>query len=482
MLVKLKVVDGSASLTEAREWATKLNAKVVDVDYSSKEWAVGTTVPDGSSKDWAVTPEDTLVNDTEYSAYHWAKKAEQSAGIPGIPLGGAGRLLVVNQAETERIDVPLQNGTNTSVTVNDTEIQIDISDAGLNSIAGLTTDVDTMIYTTALDTYAVTPLTAFARTLLDDADINEFLNTLSFNELVDDRVNLLIVAGVGIIKTYDDVSNTLTLDVDVGSDWTGTLDGQEGAWYLDRTNHTGTQLAATISDFSEAVDDRVSALLVEGNDVTITYDDNLNTLTIDVVATLNIDELLDVIITDVADGEVLRFDGVNWINNTLAEANIATASRQILVSGLATGGGDLTSDRTIDVPIASQAEAEAGAIDDKAMTPLKTKQLIDSLGGDSIVLSADVVSGAAPLTVVFTLANAALTSGVTEVSFWDREGGWPLFRDEDDAQYVTDDGVANDWSSTFIFSDADATYRIVAKVAKNGNIYDIGPINITTDP
>jgi hypothetical protein len=43
-------------------------------------------------------------------------------------------------------------------------------DAGLQSIAGLTTAADKMIYTTALDTYAVTDLTVAGRALLDDAD------------------------------------------------------------------------------------------------------------------------------------------------------------------------------------------------------------------------------------------------------------------------------------------------------------------------
>lgn len=48
----------------------------------------------------------------------------------------------------------------------------------------------------------------------------------------------------------------------------------------DRANHTGTQLSTTISDFAEAVDDRVSTLLVAGTDITLTYNDAGNTLTI----------------------------------------------------------------------------------------------------------------------------------------------------------------------------------------------------------
>lgn len=63
-------------------------------------------------------------------------------------------------------------------------------------------------------------------------------------------------------------------------DWTGTFDGQEGSYYLARANHTGTQSASTISDFSEAVDDRVASLLVAGANITLTYDDVGNALTI----------------------------------------------------------------------------------------------------------------------------------------------------------------------------------------------------------
>lgn len=42
-----------------------------------------------------------------------------------------------------------------------------------------------------------------------------------------------------------------------------TLQGQNGAYYLDRVNHTGTQLASTISDFSEAAMLRNSFVLVK---------------------------------------------------------------------------------------------------------------------------------------------------------------------------------------------------------------------------
>jgi hypothetical protein len=51
-------------------------------------------------------------------------------------------------------------------------------DAGLQSIAGLVTAADRMIYTTASDTYAVATLTAAGRAILDDADAAAQCTTL----------------------------------------------------------------------------------------------------------------------------------------------------------------------------------------------------------------------------------------------------------------------------------------------------------------
>lgn len=56
-------------------------------------------------------------------------------------------------------------------------------DAGLNSIAGLTTSADKMIYTTGSDTYAVATLSSTARNLLDDGDVATMRTTLGLGTM-----------------------------------------------------------------------------------------------------------------------------------------------------------------------------------------------------------------------------------------------------------------------------------------------------------
>jgi hypothetical protein len=88
-------------------------------------------------------------------------------------LTAAGRAILDDaDAAAQRTTLGLAIGTN-----------VQAYDAGLQSIAGLTTAADRMIYTTASDTYAVTTLTAAGRAILDDADAAAQRTTLGLTAL-----------------------------------------------------------------------------------------------------------------------------------------------------------------------------------------------------------------------------------------------------------------------------------------------------------
>lgn len=80
------------------------------------------------------------------------------------------------------------------------------------------------------------------------------------------------VAGYGLIS--DDEKTRLSGVA------TGATANQADTYLLDRTHHTGSQAASTISDLSEAVQDMLSTFLVQGTGITLTYNDAANTLTI----------------------------------------------------------------------------------------------------------------------------------------------------------------------------------------------------------
>jgi hypothetical protein len=63
-----------------------------------------------------------------------------------------------------------------------------------------------------------------------------------------------------IVISGDNVTCPDCISTTTGN-WLGTFDGQEGAFYLARANHTGTQTASTISDFSTVARGLFSATL-----------------------------------------------------------------------------------------------------------------------------------------------------------------------------------------------------------------------------
>src|SRR6185312_5437611 len=107
------------------------------------------------------------------------------------------------------------------------------------------------------------------------------------------------------------------------------------------------------------------------------------------------------------------------VNKTYADLKVLKTTT-ICGTGLASGGGDLSTNRTIDVPIASQAEAEAGAINTKAMTPQRTAQEIAALQVIKAIASqveaeagTDNIKGMTPLRVAQAIAALVGVQGNT---------------------------------------------------------------------
>lgn len=104
-------------------------------------------------------PYNTLIDDLA---------ADANAARP-VTAGGTG----ATSASGARAALGVEVGTN-----------VQAYDAGLQSIASLVTSVDQIIYATALDAYATTALTPFARTLIDDGNASVALSTLGVSDFM----------------------------------------------------------------------------------------------------------------------------------------------------------------------------------------------------------------------------------------------------------------------------------------------------------
>ena len=116
-----------------------------------------------------------------------------------------------------------------------------------------------------------------------------------------------------------------TTAAQVGADVLGAASSAQ-AFAIQRANHTGTQLSTTISDFAEATDDRVAALLQPGTGITLTYNDPSNTLTVASTITQYTDEqaqdAVGNILTDSSSVDLTYNDTANTISATVLPAGV----------------------------------------------------------------------------------------------------------------------------------------------------------------
>jgi hypothetical protein len=132
-------------------------------------------------------------------------------------------------------------------------------DAGLQSISGLTTTADQMIYTTSSDTYATTSLTSAGRALLDDADASAQRTTLGLGTLATQNANNVTITG-GTISGISNISDpgtslpytfsTTTTDSDPGSGIVRLNNATQNAAteiYIDDEDNDGTNVSGVIA-------------------------------------------------------------------------------------------------------------------------------------------------------------------------------------------------------------------------------------------
>jgi hypothetical protein len=112
-------------------------------------------------------------------------------------------------------------------------------DAALTSISGLTTAADKMIYTTGSDTYAVTDLTATARTLLDDASTSDMRTTLG------------VAIGTNV-QAYDADLNTIAGLSNTDGNF---IVGSGSAWVAESGSTARTSLGLGTSAILDSVDE-----------------------------------------------------------------------------------------------------------------------------------------------------------------------------------------------------------------------------------
>lgn len=171
-------------------------------------------------------------------------------------------------------------------------------DVGLQSISGLTTAANKMLYTTASDTYAVTDLTAFARTILDDADAATVQATLS------------LVPGTDI-QAYD--ADTAKYD-DTTANFTGTLQNGGSNVVVDSDiGSTVEAYSATNADYADTTANFTGTLQNGGSNVVVDSDINSTVQAYDA-------QLGEIAALAVTAGNFIVGNGTAWVAESGATA------------------------------------------------------------------------------------------------------------------------------------------------------------------
>lgn len=250
----------------------------------------------------------------------------------------------LSEAIDDRISSTIVAGTNVTVSYDDLANTLTISAAGGGSGGATTldglTDVSTpspsngqaLIYNTSTSQWEAQTISSGSGA----TDLNG-LNDVTLSGTLDNQIlryDLASTQWKNETLTKDDiglsnVDNTSDANKPVSSDTQTALDGKASSIH--------THVSTDVTDFSEAVDDRVSSLLVAGSNITLSYDDLANTISISssgAPASTSAERLITTVFN--ATGSVIPKMSAIYINGiqgdrpkiVLAQANVeATSSR-----------------------------------------------------------------------------------------------------------------------------------------------------------
>lgn len=195
------------------------------------------------------------------------------------------------------------------------------------------------------------------------------------------------------------------------------LDGQDGSYYLNYANLTGVPSTFTPSAHTHVIADVTGLQTALDGKASTTHNHTL-------------DSLSNVTISSNTAGEILKWTGTSWINNTLAEAGIQpagsylTANETITLSGDLSGSGSTSISASIvngAVTLAKMANVATGTVfyrktagtgspEVQTLATLKTDLGLSgtNTGDQTITLTGDV-TGSGTGTFAATIANNAVT-------------------------------------------------------------------------
>jgi len=174
--------------------------------------------------------------------------------------------------------------------------------------------------------------------------------------------------GLGNVDNTSDVNKPV-------STAQGAADAAVQAFAIQRTNHTGTQTASTISDFTEAAQDAVGGILTDSASIDFTYNDGGPTIA----------------------GAVLPA-GVDHdaLANFVANEHVNHASVSITAGAGLTGGGDLTANRNIAIATTGVTASSYGSASSVATFTVNALGQLTAAASTAIsILSAAVTDFAA---------------------------------------------------------------------------------------